>query len=454
MSRWPHSFTARWAASSGDDRTPSHSIATPRCRLTGMRARSLFASSMLGLTLLAGLLPLRGVVAEVVTTNIYLVGEDQVEEEDLYVASTSARIDGTVDGDLTISTGSLLISGTVTGDVLVLSQGTVQVTGDIQGSLRGAARSVIVEGTVGDDVTVAAVSTRISGQVGRDVLAFGGSFVMDGEVGRNVNGRMLSATFNGKVGHDVDIAVGNLRLDGATVVDGDLLYRSGNSASVSSTVSVGSQFERLPARGSWGVELVLTIATVIGFLGFIFAGIVLLWLFRRTAPRAVESVLTRPLRAAGVGVGALVVLPVLILVLMMTLVGVPVAVALLVLFVLGLLFGPVPAVTAIGVKILRSRWGLFASFILGALIWRLGIWLIPMVGFGLYLGALVVGVGGWAVAIWEQRRETPLEADLLPRPKAELDPVAIPSPVGWEAPLAPGSRRDDNPEPEAPHEDD
>ncbi len=409
---------------------------------------------MFGLTLLAGLLPLRGVVAEVVTTNIYLVDEDQVEDEDLYVASTSARIDGTVDGDLTISTGSLLISGTINGDVLVLSQGTVEVTGEIQGSLRGAARSVIIDGTVGDDVAITAVSTRISGLVGRDVLVFGGSLVMDGEVERNVNGRMLSATFNGRVGHDIDIAVGNLTLDGATVVDGDLLYRSGNSASVASTVSVGSQFERLPARGSWGVELVLTIATVVGFLGFIFAGIVLLWLFRRTAPRAVESVLARPLRAAGVGVGTLVILPVLILVLMMTLVGVPVAVALLVLFVLSLLFGPVPAVTAIGIKILRSRWGLFASFILGALIWRLGIWLIPLVGFGLYLGALAVGLGGWAVAIWELRRETPLEADLLPRPEPRPDPVGIPSPLGWEAPLAPGSRRDDNPESEASHEDD
>ncbi len=410
-------------------------------------------SSALGLTLLAGLLPLRGVIAEIVTTNIYLVSADEVEDEDLYVASASARIDGTVEGDLVISTGDLQISGTVTGDVLVLSHGNVAVTGDIGGSLRGIARSVVIEGTVGDDATIAAVSTQLSGTVGRDLLMFGGSLEMDGEVQRNVNGRMLSAVFDGKVGHDIDIAVGNLTLKGATVVAGDVLYRSGNTATIASTVEVASQLEQLPARGSWGVELVLTIATVVGFFGFLFGGVVLLWLFRRTGPRAVESVLTRPLRAAAVGVGALILIPILILVLMLTLVGVPVAVALLVLMILGLLFGPVPAVTAIGSKILRGRWGLFAAFFVGAAIWRLGIWLIPLVGFGLYLGALAVGIGGWVVAIWEQRRETPLEADLLPRTEPRLVPATVPSPVGWDAPLAPGSRRDTEPESDAGADD-
>ncbi len=419
-----------------------------------IRMRSLVVSSMLGLSLLAAVLPLRGVVAEVVTTNIYLIAADQVEDEDVYVASTSAKIEGTVNGDVIISTGSLLISGTVTGDVFVISQGAVEITGEIGGSLRGVARSVVVDGVVGDDVTIAAMTSRISGTVNRDALVFGASLEVDGEVKRDVAGRMLSAVFNGRVGHDIDIAVGNLTLDSATVVGGDVLYRSGRDADIATTVEVASQLTRLPTRGSWGVELVLTIATVVGFLGFLFAGILLLWMFRRTAPRAVEVVLAKPLRAAGVGVAAILIIPLVVLVLLLTLVGVPVALALLVLMALALLFGPVPAVTAIGSKILRRRWGLFAAFFLGAAIWRFGIWLIPVVGFGLYLGGLVVGVGGWLLAIWEQRRETPVQTDLLPRPAAQPAPAAIPSPVGWDAPLAPGSRRDAEPEPEETIADD
>ena len=414
-----------------------------------MKLRRLTATSVLGIALLAVLLPLRGVVAEIVTTNIYLVTENQVEDEDVYVASTSARVAGTIDGDLVISTGSLTISGVVTGDVFVLTHGTVHVTGDIGGSLRGTARQVIVEGTIGDDLIVTAVTTRISGTVGRDALVFGGSLTIDGEVKRNVNGRMLSALVDGKIGNDVDIAVGKLTLGRAAVVDGDVLYRSGSDAEVAATAQVASQLDRLPTRGSFSVELVLTLATILGFFGFLFAGFVLLWLFRDTAPRAVSAIEQRPLRAAAIGAGAIVVLPLLALVLAMTLVGVPVAVALLVLLVLSLVLAPVPAVTALGSRLLRRRhWGLFAAFAVGALIWRLGIWLIPIVGVALYLGALAAGLGGWLIAIWERRRETMPGQDLLP---VAMTPAGgIPSPVGWDAPLAPGTRREEEEEQQEP----
>ena len=411
------------------------------------RFRPWLASSVLGISLLAGAAAMPGVLADIVTTNIFIVAEGEIDDEDAYVAANIARIDGTINGDLIISTGSLLITGTVDGDVFVLSQGPVEVTGTITGSLRGAARSVTVEGSVGDDVTVAAIGTRLSGDVGRDALVFGGSLTVDGTVARDVKGRMLTAIIDGGVGNDVDIAVSSLTLDGEADVAGDVLYRSGSDASIAATAQVGSQLERLPTRGSWGVELVLTLATIVGFFGFVFAGIVLLWLFRRTGPRAVHLVLERPLRVAAVGVGALVVVPTLVLTLLLTLVGVPVALALMVLLMLGLLFGPVPAVTAIGSKLLRGRWGLFAAFVIGTIVWRLGIWLIPFVGFALYLGGLVFGIGGWVLAIWEQRKETPLAEDLLPRTEAKPQAGSIPSPVGWEAPLAPGSRREAEPEP-------
>ena len=146
-----------------------------------MKLRRVAAVSVLGLTLLSAALPLRGVIGDIVTTNIYLIAEEVIEDEDAYVASSSARVDGTIDGDLVISTSSLTITGAVTGDVSVLSQGSVRVTGDIGGSLRGVAREVIVEGSVGDDVAVLALATRLSGTIERDALVFGGSLTVDGE---------------------------------------------------------------------------------------------------------------------------------------------------------------------------------------------------------------------------------------------------------------------------------
>ncbi len=410
--------------------------------MTLRRFRVLAATSVMGLALFGVALPL--VTADVITANLYILGEDEVEDGDVYLAATSARVAGTVDGDFVVSTGSLMISGMVTGDVLVLSQGTVRITGEVQGSLRGAAREIIVEGTIGHDVAALTVATRIKGSVERDALVFGGSVTLEGSIGGDVNGRMVTANINGPVGNDVDIAVGRLTLGPNADIGGDVLYRSGSDAEVAASAQVASQFERLPTRGSFTVELLLTLATILGFFGFLFAGIVLLWLFRATAPRAVAAVEHHPWRSAGIGVAAIIIVPVLVVLLILTLVGVPVALALAVLLALGLLFGPVPAVTALGARLLRKQHlGLFAAFLVGAVIWRAGIWLIPYVGVALYLGALVAGVGGWLIAIWERRKETPVGAELLPRRVAAVGPTDTPAPVGWDAPLAPGT--DDSP---------
>jgi cytoskeletal protein CcmA (bactofilin family) len=398
--------------------------------------------AVLGITVAAALVALHGVLGSFITTSIYLVEPDIVVSEDVYVAANSARVEGTVDGDLVISTGSLDVTGSVTGNVLVLSQGTVHISGDVGGSVRGLAREVIIDGTVAGDVAVAAVTTGISGTVDRDVLDFGGSLTLDGSVGRDVAGRMLSAVVDGRVGNDVDVAVGTLQLGPAADVVGDVLYRSGNAAQVSATAQVGSQFARLPTRGNFTVELVLTIATILSFLAFVVSGIIFLWLLRRTGPRAVAIVAERPIRATAVGVGAFVVLPLLVILAAITLVGAPVAVVLLLLLALALLFAPIPAVAALGRRILGDRRSIYLAFLLGAVIWRLGIWLIPLVGFALYLGALAAGLGGWLLAVWEQRTASG------PEHPVPSDPAQVHA--GWEPPLAPESpapRDADGPDP-------
>ncbi len=396
--------------------------------------RTLGALALLGVTLAALAVPWRAVVADVITTGAYIVTADDVETEDVYVAAASGSVEGVIDGDLAMVTGGdLAISGRVTGNVLVLATGTVTVSGTVEGSLRGAAREVVIEGTVQRDVAVAAISTRISGTVGRDALAFAGSFGLDGNVGRDIKGRFVSGTIDGEVGHDVDVAIGDLELGRSAAVAGDVRYRSGNAAAVAATAQVGGQFARLPTRGSFFVELILTVATILSFFAFLLGGIVLSWVFRSTAPRAAGAVLQHPWRSLLVGAAAVVLVPAAVGVFAFSLVGIPLAVALLLLIVLGLLFGPVPAVTALGNRILRGRGGLYGAFLVGGVVWRIGIWLLPLVGLGLYLGGLALGVGGWLIGAWEQRRA---RADR--RLSADGDVGEGPEVSdGWQPPMAP-----------------
>ena len=81
--------------------------------------------------------------------------------------------------------------------------------------------------------------------------------------------------------------------------------------------------------------------------------------------------------------------------LFLTLVGIPVALFLLLLWALAIVLGPIPAVTRLGIVLLRGRAGTAAALVIGALVWRGAMWLLPLVAGFLYLAALG---GSWQLA--------------------------------------------------------
>ena len=352
-------------------------------------------------------LPLPGAL-DVFDTDIYLLSEDVTQDEDAYVLASQGAVDGIIDGDLVIAANSLRITGTVTGDVLVASSGTVAISGTVEGSVRGVAREIRIEpdGVVDDDLAVAALTTRVQGNVNRDLIAFGGRLDLTGRVGRDVRGRFVKGHIGGEVGRNVDIATSSLEVGGGAVVGGHLLYRSNRSADADPEARIGGRFERLSPRPSFFVNFWWTLATVLGFLAFLFSGILLLWLLPSTSDRAVRAIRTRPWRTLAFGIGVIVVVPLVILTFAFSLVGAPVALLLAVGYLLGFFFGPIPAVAALGGRLLRDRGGLFGAFVAGAIVWRLGIAVLKFVAGALFVAALLWGVGGWAAAVWDSRSRT------------------------------------------------
>ncbi|MEA3510281.1 MAG: polymer-forming cytoskeletal protein, partial [Actinomycetota bacterium] len=359
------------------------------------------------IALLFALAPLLAAIApSVVTTDLFIVGEDEPITEDVYVAATSGRVEGLIDGDLVITAGDLSIAGTVTGDVLALTSGIVRLEqgGVVEGSLRTVTPQVQIDGEIAKDLFVAGLAGAVgsTGVVGRDVIMFGGTLTIEGDVGRDVRGRLLNADVSGSVGRDIDLAVQRLVVDAGASVGGDVLYRSTNDAVIAEG-TVGGQVVQLPAQSNFVFGVILMIANVVGFLAFVVSGFVLLWLFRSTGAAAIEAVEKHPIKTGLVGLLSLIAAPLLVLFFAFTLVGLPLAVVLLVALLLALVFGPIPAVGAVGDLILRRKGGLFGGFLLGAILWRLGIWLIPFVGALIYLAGMIWGVGGWVLAAWRLR---------------------------------------------------
>jgi cytoskeletal protein CcmA (bactofilin family) len=383
------------------------------------------------------------ILASVITAESFIVDENNPIDEDAYVASTSGSVEGTIDGDLTIVTGDLTISGTVTGSVMALTAGTVRITssGVIEGSLRTVSPSVEIEGAVMGDalVTGAGLTIHDGGSIGRDLIYFGGAFALDGEIGRDVRGRMLTAGVDGSLGRDLDIAVELLTIGSSAQIVGDVLYRSPNDAAISGSADIGGQVIALPAQSNFFYGVLLTVANIVTFLGFIITGLLAFWLFRATGEEAVTAIETSPLKSLLTGVGVVIAGPVAVVLLGVTLIGLPVAALLLFALLLGLIVGPIPSVTVAADLVLRRRTGLFGAFVLGAVVFRGAIWGLSLAGIGalgalLFVVAHVWGIGGWVLGGWRVREARARERDVLPEGML-VEPERLPD--GWRYPLAP-----------------
>ncbi len=339
-----------------------------------------------------------GVAATVINTDRYVLALGQTQREDVYIASGSALVDGTIEGDLVIVTGDLQVSGTVDGDVLVLARGRVTISGTVTGSVRGAARSVVVSGTVGDELAMTSLSLTVPGTVGRDLLALAGTVDLTGEVGRDMLGRGYDVTVSGGVGRDLHMSVRDLTLRSGASFGGDAIYKSRRMATVADDVVVQGQMIQLPARANFFVSVMLRLAFLLGFFGYVVGGIAVIWLFRRTASGAITSTTAEPLRVLGIGAATIVGVPLLVGALAFTLVGIPLAIGLLVLMLAALIFGTVPTVAAIGSRLTGGRGGTYGGFVAGAAVWWVAMSILPLLGAMIFIVALIWGVGAWVAA--------------------------------------------------------
>ena len=371
------------------------------------------------------LLPLPNLLPTISASENVIIREGDIEPEDYYAAAGNVIVEGVIQGDLVAVAGNLTITGRVEGDVTAIVWGSARIDGEVTGSVRIAARSLTVDATVGDDLFGAALFGTIRGSIERDVIMAGLDVTASGEVGRDLRGQFWQISLEGTIERNVDIAVQGLEVGAGASIGGDLSYRASDPGRISAGAVVEGQLIERDAKVPLALKAIQRLVSVLSVLAFVVAGIVSIWLFRHIAPRAITAVWAKPVRTGLVGLGALVAAPLAAIPLALTLVGIPLSGVLVILFLLSLFFGPIPAVAAVGDKLGRGRFGLMGAFVVGALIWRLGIWLIPFVGALLYFAALIWGVGGWVVGAWESRRSVVEEAT----------PEIVDE--DWEAPLPP-----------------
>jgi len=361
------------------------------------------SNRLLSIGVLAALL-LPGALGLVRTANRIIVPAGDTITEDLYAFGGSVIVEGTVDGDVFALTGDLTITGTVTGDVIGFAGTRVRVTGAVHGSVRVVSPDITVTGWIGADLAALTASASLDAVIGRDVLLVAGSADIAGTTGRDIRAQVWRLHVGGDVGGDVRIKVDRLDIEPGARVAGDVIYRASADAAVADTASIGGSLVRSRVFSPVWARAVERAIAVLGLLGFVLAGLVLGWLFRGTARRSVDAASERPWLTALVGLGLLVLPPLLVIPLSLTLVGLPLALLLTVLWLLSLFLGALPVVTWVGRRLLRGRGGLTGALVVGALLWRGAMWLLPLAAVLLYLAGTIVGLGALGRSAWAARR--------------------------------------------------
>ena len=335
------------------------------------------------------------------SADVVLVREGEVVEEDLYAAANVVTIDGVIEGDLVFwAFERLEIRGEVQGDVVGFAP-TARITGQVGGSVRLIGLDISTAGEVGADVFAVGWRVQTAGSIGRDVLAWARSLSIDGSVGRDVEGQTWGPTrISGAVGRDVEMTVQSMTLVDTAYVAEDLGYRSLNEAVIGENAGVGGAIvRRSPVMPNVSVSAARMVAAALAFMGFLWIGILTIWLAPSTLDRAVRAARDDLSRSFLAGLAAWVAPMVLIIAMFLIAalappelaftilaVGTPVWLGLLAALLIAAVVAPVPVFIVLGRRVSRGRWSAFGAFFALSVPYALTMLFVP------YVRVVVVGV--------------------------------------------------------------
>jgi hypothetical protein len=372
--------------------------------------RKLTVLAILALVLLA-LAPSPAAAAEVRTGDTVVVGAGETIDDDLYAFGTSVTVLGRVNGDVVAAGSTVEIAGPVERSVTAAG-GTVTVSGPVGGGVRVGGGTVGLSGAVGRDLLVGAGVARLgpAAHVGGDAILGGGTVALEGAIARRLWAGASDLAIGGPVGGAVRAEVGTLRLGPGAAIRGDLSYASDRAAEIAPGATVGGTTVRsLPRAGRAPTALPGPADAAVGWLrglvGLAVFGVALVLLLPRWSERSSARVARSPWASLGLGLALLVGVPAgaLLLFVFGLLVGGwwlgPLALAL---YALALVAGYALAALVVGTwglaRVLADEphpaWRMVAGLVVLGLLTA-----VPVLGPLVALAAVLVGLGGLAIAL-------------------------------------------------------
>lgn len=344
------------------------------------------------------------------------VSMDEQVDSDLYLAGRMVSSDAAVLGDVFAAGETVQIGGSIDGGLSAAGE-FIHIDGVIARGARLAGSTVDVTGHVGRDVLVGSSEFALGpgASIAQDLYFGAGTITLSGDIGGDVRGGAEKLVIEGTVRGNVDVEVGTLVIDPGARISGDLTYRSREEASVPAgtvdgTISYSPHTEARVFSGALrNIDALAPLAAfasliwkISWYLMTLLVGIVVILLTPRRVAGAAMAIRADTGPVAGWGAIALFVTPIAAVVLCLTFIGLPLGIIMLLLWGILLYLAQLPISLLIGHLILGYRKPLAGKgFMIGAL--ALGLLILtllhtlPILGFFVSLVTALFGLGGMVV---------------------------------------------------------
>lgn len=353
-------------------------------------------------------LPPAAGAAEVRKASNYVLTKEETLKNDLIVTGQTVRIDGNVEGDLISFTQKLTVNGHVTGDVIAFAQ-VIHIEGPVDGNVRAFSNLLWVNSTVGRNVTgfVGTSEFASRSKVDGGMILFSGDVTLEGRLSRDLLGFIGRTTLNGYMGGNMRLQGGHLSIGPSAEIAGKATYTGEHQPEVSPQAKLSSPLKveikkHRPDYASprfylrlallWGVAFLFGMLIALLMPGF-FADVV------RSSRRY----------AVSLGVGAITLVACVVLAVIAVLLlclGLAGGVVVLLLFAPALYSAQVFVGTWLGEQLLgpsTSTGNVLGRLALGLLVVRV-VWLIPYLGWIIWLAVHLWGMGALALTLYKTAR--------------------------------------------------
>ena len=260
------------------------------------------------------------------------IGQNEVIDDDLYLAAGNIEINGTINGDVVAAAGQIIINGKINGD-LIIAGGQINLNGSVKDDVRVIGGDVTVKGTIGDDLLAGAGTLTIEKKaiVNGDLTLGAGQAMIGGQVG------------------PVHAGIGQITFESSAKVNGDLIYISDSQAVIRDGATItGKTTYHQPKKNDYNFQNAFTASRLLGVLIFL----IMAWLFYLSMPNKTKQLTHNWQDKFGInllwGILFLIVTPIISLILMVTIIGIPLAIGLTFLYIALLYLGMIVGAIALG----------------------------------------------------------------------------------------------------------